>query len=161
MIHSIENPNFHVCTTVDDQSIQKLQYQLFTKKNLGSEEISCGPLSNTLSASNLPTYLLFSLLQTLHFAHCERVWQLGFESFKLKIEKGVQIFCINLTFKQHFQICKDILSWSNVSDILFSSAATSYFALIWKLTLFRTYMSWKKQCNYGNKALPMFTVQDY
>ena len=62
------------------------------QKNLGGEEISCGPLSNTLSASNLPTYLLFSLLQTLHFAHCERVWQLGFESFKLKIEKGVRIF---------------------------------------------------------------------
>ena len=128
--------------------------------------VDLSQILSLLPSSNLPTYLLFSLLQTLHFAHCERVWQLGFESFKLKIEKGVQIFCINLTFKQHFQICKDILSWSNISDILFSSAATSYFALIWKLTLFRTarllpICYGKKQCNYGNKALPMFTIQHY
>ena len=112
MINSIENPSFHfkVLSLMNKASRNCKIYSL-QRKIFGSEVISYGPLSNTLSASNLPTYLLFSLLQTLHFAHCERVRQLGFESFKLKIEKGVRIFFINLSFKHYFQICKAILSW--------------------------------------------------
>ena len=68
MIHSIENPSFHVLPLINKASRNCNAYSL--QKKLWSEQISCGPLSNTLSASKFqPTYL-FALFSTVDIALC-------------------------------------------------------------------------------------------
>ena len=63
MINSIENPSFHFkVLLLMNKASRNFKIYSLQRKIFGSEVISFGPLSNTLSASNLPTYLLFSLL---------------------------------------------------------------------------------------------------